>query len=241
MGVQTNPAKGPYLRAGIRPTKRSLLLGLRGQRGSHGLGPAPPPPPQAPRPFGGPEEGRGDPGTGAVRAGGGGSCGARRGGAGVFAEPRPGGGRESAYPGEQRQLGMAPPTPFLLGPAPELELVLDTLSGRWRGSLSEPGQDWPATFAPEDPKSLYSAGALRESGSPRLRLAPNCQVLSGSGIPGSLESGGCGGPGCLGSEPQAEPCVPPRPSSRSRAQPAAELRGAGWILCTSRRQPLFSR
>lgn len=41
MGVQTNPAKGPYLRAGVRPTKRSLLLGLRGRGGSHGLGPAP--------------------------------------------------------------------------------------------------------------------------------------------------------------------------------------------------------
>lgn len=85
---------------------------------------------------------------------------AGRGGAGVSAEPRPGERRESAYPGEQRQLGMAPPTPFLLGPASELELVLDTLSGRWRGSLSEPGQGLPATFGPADRESLHSAGAL---------------------------------------------------------------------------------
>lgn len=56
--------------------------------------------------------------------------------------------------------------PFPLGPAPELELVLDTLSGRWRGSLSEPGQDSPATFGPGGPESMHSAGTL---GSPDLR------------------------------------------------------------------------
>lgn len=61
---------------------------------------------------------------------------------------------------------MAPPHPFLLGPAPELELVLDTLSGRWRGSLSEPGQDSPATFGPGGPESTHSAGTL---GSPDLQ------------------------------------------------------------------------
>lgn len=144
----------------------------------------PSPLPQVPRPFGGLEEGRWDPGTGAVRAGGGGSCGARRGGAGVSAEPRPGGGRESAYPGEQRQLGMAPPTPFLLGPASELELVLDTLSGRWRGSLSEPGQGLPFTFGPADWESLHSAGALGSpdlQGSTRPKL-PDAPGLWGSGV-----------------------------------------------------------
>lgn len=217
-----------------------MLLGLRGRGGSHGLGPAPPLPPQAPRPFGGPEEGRRDPGTGAVWAGGGGSCGARRGGAGVSAEPRPGGGRERAYPREQRQLGMAPPTLFLLGPAPELELVLDTLSGRWRGSLSEPGRDSPVTVGPADPESRHSSGA---QGSRDLQGPDSPQTVWCSralGFRGPLRLG-VRSPWVLGPEPQAEPCVPPRPSSRSRARPAAELRGASGILCTSRRQPLFSR
>lgn len=43
-GVQANPAEGSYLYAGIRPTRCSLLLGLRGWGGSHRLGSRRPPP-----------------------------------------------------------------------------------------------------------------------------------------------------------------------------------------------------
>lgn len=83
--------------------------------------------------------------------------------------------------------GSPRPNPFLLGPAPELELVLDTLSGRWRGSQSEPGQDSPATFGPGGRESRHLAEAL---GSPTSR-APSLSKLPGAPgpwAPGSLET-----------------------------------------------------
>lgn len=134
-GVRAHPAKGSYLSASVGPTKLALLLGLRGWGGSHGRG-SRLPPPRAPRPYGGPELGRRDQGTGAARAGGGGSRGARWGGAGASAGPRPEGtwerlSRRTKAAGE----GSEPP-----GPGPELELVLDTSSGRWRGNPSELGR-----------------------------------------------------------------------------------------------------
>lgn len=145
--MQTNSAKGPYLRAGVRPTKRSLLLGLRGRRGSHGLGPRiPPTRPEPPDPSvalsrvagtqaqSGREE--------AVVAGRGGA------GRGYLRRAPPGRGTWERLSRRTKAAGDGSPHPFLLGPAPELELVLDTLSGRWRGSLSEPGQDSTVTFGP---------------------------------------------------------------------------------------------
>lgn len=151
--MQTNPAKGPYLRAGVRPTKRSLLLGLRGRGGSHGLGlrisptrPEPPEPSvalsrvartQAQAPSGREE---------AVVAGRGGA------GRGYLRRAPPGRGTWERLSRRTKAAGDGSPHSFLLGPAPELEL--DTLSGRWRGSLSEPGQDSPATFGPGGPESI---------------------------------------------------------------------------------------
>lgn len=239
MGVQTNPAKGPYLCAGIPSDQAQFAAGTAGPgrlpRAGTGSPPPPPPPPQAPRPFGGPEEGLRDPGTGAARAGGGGSCGARRGGAGVSAEPRPGRGRESAYPGEQRQLGMAPPTPFLLGPAPELELVLDTLSGRWRGSLSEPGQDSPVTSGPANPESLHSKALSR----PKLPGAPRALGFLGPLRLGVRRPWVLGPRAAGGALRPAAPLLPsPRPASRRAArgrQDSLHVASAATI------QPLIER
>lgn len=75
---------------------------------------------------------------------------AGRGGAGRGYLPGPAreGDVGALIPENKGSWGWLPPLAFLLGPAPELELVLDTLSGRWRGSLSESGQDSPATFGP---------------------------------------------------------------------------------------------
>lgn len=181
-GVRAHPAKGSYLSASIRPTKRGLPLGLRGRGGSHGRG-SRLPPPRAPRPYGGPERGRRDQGTGAAPAGGGGSCGAPWGGAGASARPRPEGTWErlSSRTKEAGE-GSEPP-----GPGPELELVLDTSSGRWRGNPTELGRGLirsPHVPGRERGRAPWARGGTLASpgvpgpGAPQSALDPRAQGSS---------------------------------------------------------------
>lgn len=161
---------------------------------------------RAPRPFGGPERGRRDPDRRRA-AGGGGSCGARRGG-GVWRAP-PGGDLGAIIlknKGSRGRLG-APRA------GPELELVLDTLSRRWRGSPSGLGRGAPSSAGPREGPPVR----------PRLPGAPG---LWGPRRPWS----GCG---------RGRRVCAPSPHSRPALGPG--LRGAGRILFTSRRRPLFSR
>ena len=129
------------------------------------------PPPRAPRPYGGPERGRRDQGTGAAPAGGGGSCGARWGGAGASAGPR----REGTWErlsSRTKEAGEGSEPP---GPGPELELVLDTSSGRWRGNPSELGRRLirsPHVPGRERARAPPALGAGRDPSIPRCPRAP---------------------------------------------------------------------
>lgn len=236
-GMRENPAKGSYLGVSIRPAKLGLLLGLRGWGGSHGLG-SRLPPAGAPRPFGGPEMGRRDQGTGAAPAGGRrrllrGAAG--RGGAGASAGPRPEGIWERLSR-RTKEAGEGSPLPPGLGP--ELELVLDTLSGRWRGNPSELGlgllRPPPAPGAGE-PALLCREGAAhlqvpRAPGRPQLPWGP-CVPAFPRKVKVWTKPRGLW-PGRVGQGP-AHPDTGPGP------QP--DRRGAGRILGTSRRRLLFSR
>lgn len=189
-----------------RPSDQArFAAGTAGPGGSHGLG-SRLPPPEPPDPSVAPSGGAGTRDRRRA-AGGGGSCGARRGG-GVCRAP-PGGDLGAIIlknKGSRGRLG-APRA------GPELELVLDTLSRRWRGSPSGLGRGAPSSAGPREGPPVR----------PRLPGAPG---LWGPRGPWS---------GCA----RGRRACAPSPHSRPALGPG--LRGAGRILFTSRRRPLFSR
>lgn len=98
----------------------------------------------------------------------------------------------SNYLEEQRRPGKAP-WPPVPGHGPELELVLDTLSRRWRGNPSELGRGSAVhrQLQGGGPPALLCAGW--EPGIPWGPWgAPNCLRLEGSWVPASLIESGCG-------------------------------------------------
>lgn len=247
-GVRAHPAKGSYLSARVRPTKLGLLLGLQGRGGSHGRG-SRLPPPRAPRPYGGPERGRRDQGTGAAPAGGGGSRGARWGGAGASAGPRPEGTWERLS-GRTKAAGEGSEPP---GPGPELELALDTSSGRWRGNPSELGRG--LSRSPHVPGRGRARPPRRRVGAWHAQVPPGPVRPQSALDPRALASprppreSGCGR-GPLGLRPRAVGRGPaPRPAPATPTPlwaRAAAVAARGWpdslhVASAAAIQPLIER
>jgi hypothetical protein len=106
-----------------------------------------------------------------------------RGGAGrgYLRRPAREGGRGSDYPREQRRLGKPPPPNPRSNPrpGPELELVLDTLSGRWRGNASGLGPGSCAQLPSVEGRARPPPRTKGSSASPGPQSAPNCLGVRG--------------------------------------------------------------
>lgn len=209
MGVQTNPAKGPYLCAGIPSDQAQFAAGTAGPGRLPRAGTAPPRP--RPKPQDLSVALRRVAGTQAQAP-----CGreevapAGRGGAGRGYLPSPArdGDVRALIPENKGSWGWLPPPPSSWGQPLNLNLYL-TL-------CPEGGEE--ACLSRDRTRPPPPVRQTRRACTPRLRLAPNCLVLQGSGVLGSFEIRGAealgvGAPSRRRS-PESRRAPPPDPAPR---------------------------
>ena len=252
-----NPTRASYLSASIRPTELGLLLGLRGWGGSHGLGSRlPPPRPEPPDPSVAPSWGAGTRGQaprGREEAAPAGLGGAGRGR--LLGPARRGLGSYSLWKDKGGRGRLGAPQPPSPGPGPELELVLDTLSGRWRGNPSELGRGASPSTSP--PGEGANPASSAPGGSPCLPRCPQGpvrpQAALGSRVVGFLpspsENRGANQavglpPAGVGADPAPPPSTRPYPTppgARPAAGAARGLPDSLHVASAAAIQPLIER